>query len=277
MFGEVADLLGLTDAQRELRMASGGLLLHNRTTWAFSALVRAEAVDRPRRGMYQITDGGRALLRAHSAGITEKHLQEIPAFQQYVPVERNRPTNRVAATTAALPETSLDPVEQIEQGVQRINADIGAQLLKRLREQDPAFLEQSVLDVLMKMGYGGADGQARRIGGSGDGGVDGVIDQDKLGLQRIYVQAKRYAADNTVGRETIQAFVGALHGRNVTQGVFITTSRFSPGAIEYAATIGTRVILIDGARFAELMITYGIGVQTRDTYRVVDLDEDYFE
>jgi restriction system protein len=127
------------------------------------------------------------------------------------------------------------------------------------------------------MGYGGTDGQARRIGGTGDGGVDGVIDQDRLGLQRIYVQAKRYAADNTVGREAIQAFVGALHGQNVTQGVFITTSRFSPGAVEYARSIGTRVVLIDGARLAELMISYSIGVHTRSTYRIVDVDEDYFE
>jgi len=111
-------------------------------------------------------------------------------------------------------------------------------LLKRLREQDPAFLEQSVLDVLIKMGYGGTDGQARRIGGTNDGGVDGVIDQDKLGLQRIYVQAKRYVADNTFGRETIQAFVGALHGRNVSQGIFITTSRFSPGRWSTRATSG---------------------------------------
>jgi restriction system protein len=278
LFDHVADHLGLTYAERELRVASGGLLLHNRMTWAFSALVRAEAVDRPQRGMYQITDGGRTLLRTHPNGISEKDLQQIPAYQDYVPVERSRAASAAVTPEAtALSGTSLDPVEQIELGIQRINADVSAQLLKRLREQDPAFLEQSVLDVLVAMGYGGTDGQARRIGGTGDGGVDGVIDQDKLGLQRIYVQAKRYAADNTVGREAIQAFVGALHGRNVTQGIFITTSRFSPGAVDYAASIGTRVVLIDGARLAELMITSGVGVQQREVYRIVDVDEDYFE
>lgn len=161
--------------------------------------------------------------------------------------------------------------------MRQIHAGVAADLLIKLREQDPAFLEQSVLDVLVAMGYGGTDGQARRIGGSGDGGVDGVIDQDKLGLQRIYVQAKRYAADNTVGREAIQAFVGALHGRNVSNGIFITTSRFSQGAIEYAASVSTRVVLIDGARLAELMISHGVGVQARETYTVVEVDEDYFE
>jgi restriction system protein len=138
-------------------------------------------------------------------------------------------------------------VEQIDQGVTLYNADVAIQLVERLREREPAFLEQAVLDLLMAMGYGGAEKQARRLGGSGDGGVDGVIDQDPLGLERVYVQAKRYATDNVVGRETIQAFVGALHGRHASRGIFITTSRFTQHAIEYAATINARVILIDGA------------------------------
>lgn len=275
MYADVADHMRLTEAQRAETLKSGQGKADNRIGWAMSFLVRAEALTRPRRGSSVITDAGRTLLAAHPNGITEKDLQAIPAFRDYVPIERSGSTRASIASEPV--ETVLDPVEQIEQGIQRINADVSAQLLKRLREQDPAFLEQSVLDVLVAMGYGGTDGQARRIGGTGDGGVDGVIDQDKLGLQRIYVQAKRYGADNTVGREAIQAFVGALHGRNVTQGIFITTSRFSPGAVDYARNIGTRVVLIDGARLAELMISYGIGVQQRETYRVVDIDEDYFE
>src|SRR5262249_1582024 len=126
-------------------------------------------------------------------------------------------------------------------------------------------------------GYGGTEGAAQRIGGPGDEGIDGVIDQDPLGLERIYVQAKRYAADHTIGREAIQAFVGALHGRNVSRGIFITTSRFSQGALQYAGSIGSRVILIDGGRLAGLMISYGVGVHSKKTYTVVDVDEDYFE
>jgi restriction system protein len=275
IYTDVAAHMHLTEAQRAETLKSGQGKADNRIGWAMSFLVRAEALSRPRRGTSVITDAGRALLAEHPDGITEDHLQAIPAFRDYIPVERSG-SMRPSAATAPV-ETALDPVEQIEQGIQRINADVSAQLLKRLREQDPAFLEQSVLDVLVAMGYGGTDGQARRIGGTGDGGVDGVIDQDKLGLQRIYVQAKRYAAENTVGREAIQAFVGALHGRNVTQGIFITTSQFSPGAVEYAKNIGTRVVLIDGARLAELMITYGVGVQQREIYRIVEVDEDYFE
>jgi restriction system protein len=277
MFAAVGDRMGLSDEQRAELLNSGQRKADNRMGWALSALARAEAVARPRRGQYVIAEAGRSLLAQHPGGLTEKHLKEIPAFREYVPLERASSSSATAVEPAPEVDTALDPIEQIEQGFTRLKADIATQLIKRLREQDPAFLEQSVLDVLVAMGYGGTDKQARRIGGTGDGGVDGVIDQDKLGLQRIYVQAKRYAADNAVGREAIQAFVGALHGRNVTQGIFITTSRFSPGAIEYAESIGSRVILIDGARFADLMITYGVGVQPKNTYAVVELDEDYFE
>jgi restriction system protein len=271
-----AAMMHLAPDQLSQVLKSGQSTADNRAGWAISFLSRAEAVSRPRRGEYVITDVGRALLAQHPDGLTQKDLEAIPAFQQYVPVPHSLTTAGSSAGPVIV-ATEVDPIEQIDQGVTRLNADIAVQLLARLREQDPGFLEQAVLDVLVKMGYGGTGGQARRIGGTGDGGVDGVIDQDKLGLQRIYVQAKRYAADNTVGREAIQAFVGALHGRNVSHGIFITTSRFSTGAVDYANAIGTRVVLIDGARFADLMITHGVGVQTTTTYTVVHLDEDYFE
>lgn len=127
------------------------------------------------------------------------------------------------------------------------------------------------------MGYGGVEQRARRIGGSGDGGVDGVIDQDPFGLARIYVQAKRYASDNIVGRPQVQGFVGALHGQQANQGIFITTSSFSREAIDYARTVNASVILIDGERLANLMIDRSVGVQAVQTYTIVKLDEDYFE
>lgn len=274
-FAAAAVMMHLPPDQQSQTLKSGQSTADNRAGWALSFLTRAEAVGRPRRGEYVITPVGRNLLAQHPGGLTEKHLTAIPAYRNYVAAPRTPPSSTGSA--APVTTSALDPVEQIEEGYNRVAAAVAADLLKRLREQEPAFLERSVLDVLMKMGYGGTDGQARHIGGTGDGGVDGVIDQDKLGLQRIYVQAKRYAADNTVGREAIQAFVGALHGRNVSQGIFITTSRFSTGALDYASTIGTRVVLIDGPRFAELMITYGVGVQPTSTYTVVALDEDYFE
>ncbi|MDG3009195.1 restriction endonuclease [Rhodococcus sp. D2-41] len=269
----VADHLGLTAEQRAETLPSGQGRADNRVGWALSGLYRAQLIVKPARATFTITDAGRALLAVHPAGITEKILKAVPAYQDYVPV---RQLNTVTEPIGD-PDTPADPVEQIEAGVSRLHAEVAADLLTRLREQHPDFLEQSVLDVLVAMGYGGAEGRATRIGGTGDGGVDGVIDQDPLGLDRIYVQAKRYAADNTVGRPEIQAFVGALHGVGAARGVFITTSVFTSGAREYAQNIGTRIILIDGRRLAALMIRYGVAVQTRQTFTVVEVDEDYFE
>ncbi len=269
----VPDRIGMPEDQRLEVLGSGQAKSENRIGWALSGLARAQAVDRPTRGHYIITDVGRSLLAQHPVELTEGHLKEIPAYNEYTP----RPSHSPAGAVVGPEDVNLDPIEQIEQGVERLNADVATELLKRLREQNPQFLEQSVLDVLVAMGYGGTEQRARRIGGTGDGGVDGVIDQDPLGLERIYVQAKRYAADSAIGPEVVQSFVGALHGKNATRGVFITTSRFTQGAQDYAAGISSRVILIDGPRLADLMIKYGIGVQTKQAYTVVEVDEDYFE
>jgi restriction system protein len=283
-----ADHVGLTELQRAEMLPTGKQTrADNRVGWALSFLTRAEALERPARGRHVITQAGRDLLAEHPAGLTEQHLRAIPAYVEYTPVVRNPRAERgdnsdgvtgfESVTVAVEADTALDPVEQIESGISRLNADVASQLIARLRDQHPDFLEQAVLELLVAMGYGGAEGSARRIGGSGDGGVDGVIDQDALGLDQVYVQAKRYAADNTVARETIQAFVGALHGNQATRGVFITTSRFSQGAREYAAKVPSRVILIDGDRLAALMIKYRIGTQVARTYNVVEVDEDFFE
>lgn len=269
----VSKHVGLTEAQREEILPSGQRRFDNRIGWALSGLNRAGLVSKPARATFTITNAGREILAAYPGGLDEKILKSLPAYQDYTP------TRTAASVGAACAEddTTADPFEQIESGVARLHGDVAADLLKRLRGQHPDFLEQSVLDVLVAMGYGGAEQRATRIGGTGDGGVDGVIDQDPLGLDRIYVQAKRYAQDNTVGRPEIQAFVGALHGVGAARGVFITTSQFSQSARDYAAGIATRVILIDGARLAALMIKYGIGVQKREVFTVVEVDEDYFE
>ncbi len=272
----VEDHVGLSTEQRAEVLPSGQGRADNRIGWALSGLSRAKLVDKPARATFTITDSGRALLTAHPSGITDKTLKTLPAYQDYVP------SGKASSNTVPTPdpvgiEDDADPLEQIEAGVTRLHEEVAADLLKRLREQHPDFLEQSVLDVLVAMGYGGTEGRAARIGGSGDGGVDGVIDQDPLGLDRIYVQAKRYASANTVGRPEVQAFVGALHGVGAARGVFITTSAFTSGAREYAQNIGTRIILIDGQRLAALMIRYGVAVQTRQTFTVVEVDEDYFE
>ena len=165
--------------------------------------------------------------------------------------------------------------KQVEQGVARIHEEVASELLSRLVEQDPAFFEIAVVKLLLAMGYGGVGGRGVTTDLMNDGGIDGVIDQDVLGLSKVYVQAKRYSPTNSVQRPEVQGFVGALSGK-ADGGVFITTSRFSPGAVEWVRTVPARIILIDGRRLAELMIEYGVGVQVERSYRVVEIDEDFF-
>lgn len=272
----VADHVGLTEEQRDEVLDSGQQRFRNRIGWAVSSLARAGALARPRRGSYTVTDVGRRLLTEHPHRLDEVDLRQIPAYRDHVPARRAN-ASPVAPADEVDRGSGLDPVEQIDAGIARLMAEVAAQLLDRLRAATPEFLEQSVLDVLVAMGYGGVEQRARRIGGTGDGGVDGVIDQDPLGLARIYVQAKRYAADNVVSRPQVQGFVGALHGQQANQGVFITTSSFSREAIDYARTVNASVILIGGERFANLMIDRRVGVQAVQTYTIVKLDEDYFE
>lgn len=271
----VAVAVGLTVEHRSEMLKSGQTRYYNRILWALSYLARAEAVERPKRGSYLIADAGRALLASQPDGVRVTDLKQIPAFVEHVPVGR-QPSTISSAETSRL-EMALGPIEQIESGVALLEAAVASDLLSRIRVETPAFLERLVVELLVKMGFGGAEGKGTVLGGSGDGGIDGVIDQDALGLARIYVQAKRYASDNIVGRPDIQRFVGALHGNQANQGVFITTSGFSTEAVQYAESVNASVVLIDGKRLAELMVQYGVGVQTVDTYKVVEVDEDYFE
>lgn len=269
-----ADILGLTPEQRLETLNSGLARFRDRAGWAMSALGRAGAVDRPKRGTYVLNDLGRALLAEFPHGFGEKELFDRSPGGGLPPAPVG-PVQPPGPPTPGL--ETLNPREQIAAGVERLHASVATDLLQRLRDVDPTFFEQVVLDLLIAMGYGGSEQRVRRIGGSGDGGVDGVVDQDALGLARIYVQAKRYNADNVVGRQKIQEFVGALSGRQAQQGVFITTSTFTKSAIDYADYVGLSVVLIDGARLGELMVQYSVGVQVRDTYRVVELDENYFD
>lgn len=300
-----ADVLGVSEQDREILIPSGQEQWVNRANWALSYLARAGAVERPRRGYYRITGIGRGLLADYPDGMTEKDLRSVPGYES-PRVNRQAkataaqqsasssgvlggtgPTSAAGSAAAMIPTplttaddedaSALAPEEQIDAGISRITADVADQLLTRIREQEPAFFEQTVLDLLTAMGYAGAEGVARRTQLSRDGGIDGIIDQDALGLSRIYVQAKRYSEVNTVGRPAIQEFVGALAGNAANQGVFITTSRFSKDAVSYAAQVPTRVVLIDGERLSRLMIRFGVGIQAKRTVQIVKIDEDYFE
>ena len=276
LISAVLDEVGMSDEQRGILLNSGQSKVENRVGWALSDLTTATAIQRPVRATFQITDVGRDLLARFPQGLSRPDLESIDAYRNHQPSRRTAEPAMISEASDVAAAT-FSPSEQIEDGINRIKDEVGAELIQRLRDSDPEFFEQAVVDLLLRMGYGGAEQRGRRIGGSGDGGVDGVIDQDALGLDRIYVQAKRYADGNNVGRETIQAFVGALHGVGASRGVFITTSTFTSGARQYAENVPSRIILIDASRLVTLMIKYRVGVQVKQSYDVVELDEDFFE
>lgn len=270
LYDLVARETRLNDDQRAEVLDSGERRYENRISWAITYLVKANAVVRPYRGHHSISESGRALLEAHPDGLTEADLRLIEGYYD----GRKKYALDVATSPA---HDDLDPYELVERGIERINSEVASSLLNRLHSQNPAFFEQTVINLVVAMGYGGSDARAARTQLSNDGGIDGIIDQDVLGLSRVYIQAKRYSLDGSVQRPEVQSFVGALQGQQANQGVFITTGRFSAGAKEYARTVPTRVVLIDGPRLAELMIRYRVGVQVKQTLQIVDVDEDFFE
>ena len=263
-----ADEVGLTADERAVTLTTGQPMYANRVGWAISHLTKAGALQRPERGRYIIDDAGRRLLDSYPL-VTRDDVETVTGYRRTRSVV-DTPSDQTSEIE------SLNPAELIDQGIKQIHAEVASELLTRLLAKSPTFFEQTVVDLLVAMGYGGADGQARVTSASNDGGIDGVIDQDTLGLSRVYIQAKRYSPDNAVGRPEVQGFVGALSGM-ADGGVFITTGRFSPGARQYADAVPTRIILIDGARLTTLMIRFGIGVQTKQTVKIVEIDEDFFE
>lgn len=271
--GQAIDAAGLSADARAETLNSGGLRSEQRLGWAISNLNKAGFIERPSRANYRITKVGQAWFAENPEGISS-FSEANRVFGPYWPQARKTRPVAVPEESEAVAE---DPIERIESGINRITTEVGDSLLMRLRDSHPDFFEEAVVRLLLAMGYGGAEQRGRRIGGSGDGGVDGVIDQDALGLEQVYVQAKRYAEGNKIGRETIQAFIGALHGFGAGRGVFITTSAFTQHARDYVKSIQTRVILIDGKRLVSLMIKYRVGVQVKQSYDVVDIDEDFFE
>jgi restriction system protein len=281
---EVLNRLVLTDAERAETMSGGGNRARSRVHWAFEFLCQSGATKRPKRGYAEITDFGRRLLQENPAGISLELLRQTEGLRDW----RRRSIEARAARRSEEELEDLEndvdssdgadrtPHEQIENSKTAIEAAVASQLLQRLREEDPEFLERTVLKLLHAMGYGSSEDDLQHLGGSGDGGVDGVIRQDKFGLDQIYIQAKRYGSA-TVGRPDIQSFVGALTGQHATRGVFITTSSFSREAKEFARTIQQyRVILVDGEDLVRLMIENKVGVTVSRTVEVVEIDENFF-
>ena len=284
LMAAVVHRINLTDAERSETMSGGGNRARSRVHWALEYLCQADAVRRPKRGYAKITDSGLKLL-AEQGGATLEKLRQTEGFKDWhrrsLEKRNARRESREGDETseAAFSENDLDsrtPNEQIESSIKTIESTVASQLLHRLREEDPEFLEHTVLKLLHAMGYGSSEDDLQHLGGSGDGGVDGVISQDKFGIDQIYVQAKRYGS-GAVGEPAIRDFVGALSGKRATRGVFITTSAFSRDARDFAKSISQyRVILVDGEELVSLMIENKVGVTVSRTIEVVEVDENFF-
>jgi len=268
----LADEFSLTNEERNELLPSGSqAVFANRVGWARTYLKQAALIDASRRGSFRITQRGIDLLRDKPLRIDVKLLERFSEFLEF----RNRRRERESASTPTFIESSETPEDSLAAAYKALHTDLEAELLQQVKESSPAFFERLVVDLLVKMGYGGTRQDAgRAIGRSGDGGIDGIINEDRLGLDVIYIQAKRW--DTGVGRPEIQRFAGALQGQRARKGVFITTSSFSQDAEEYASRIDSRIILIDGARLARLMVDHNVGVSTVGVYEVKKIPSDYF-
>lgn len=273
----IADQLGLSEEEREEMLPSGRQrVLHNRLHWAKFYMTKAGLIDSPGRGRFVASEEGRALLARTPPSINIDVLSAFPAFRDWYQKTGEASGEEELATKAAV-ASEATPEEQIDAAYAAIQAALKADLLQRVLGQTPAFFERLIVDLLVAMGYGGThDRAALQLGKSGDGGVDGVIDEDRLGLDRIYIQAKRYAPHVGVGRPEIQGFVGSLVGLGATKGVFVTTSTFSTPAVEYVRHLPQRVILIDGERLAALLSEHDVGVRVSRVIAVKRVDEDFF-
>lgn len=272
----LADLFQLTeDERRELLPSGRQTTFHNRVTWAITYLSKAGLLVRPRRAHLKITDRGIAALRQKPSSINVNFLEQYPEFIEFR-VKKNNADGKMVNVPSEEPEDQT-PEEAIEAAYQRIRNNLAADLLQQIQDCSPAFFERLVVDLLVKMGYGGSRKDAgEAVGKSGDEGIDGIIKEDRLGLDVIYLQAKKWTWGNTVGRPDIQRFVGALQGQRARRGIFITTSSFTKEAQDYVRMIENKVVLIDGEMLAKLMIDHNVGVSTTATYEVKRVDSDYF-
>ncbi|MDZ7697492.1 MAG: restriction endonuclease [Deltaproteobacteria bacterium] len=267
----IAEVFNLSQEEREELLPSGTQpVLNNRVAWASIYLQRAGILSRPRRGWYQITDRGREVLREKPPRIDIKYLERFPEFRDFRANKKEPEIEKGPST-----RSDMNPEEALEIAYQSLQQTLASEIMQSIKDCSPQFFERLVIDVLVKMGYGGSRKEAgQAVGRRGDEGIDGIIKEDKLGLDIIYIQAKRWEA--SVGRPEIQKFAGALQGQRARKGIFITTSTFSREATDYVKNIESKIILIDGQRLAELMIEHDVGVSPVASYEIKKIDSDYF-
>lgn len=268
----LASEFNLTEEERSELLPSGQqTIFDNRVGWARTYLKKAGILETTRRGYYQITERGQETLRQNPSEIDTAFLSQFPEFVEFF--TRTRIGSDEAEDERG--NETQTPEEAIETAYQKLRQELAIEILQMIKDRPPAFFERLVIDLLVKMGYGGTRKDAgEAIGRSGDGGIDGIIKEDRLGLDVVYVQAKRW--ESVVGRPEIQKFAGALQGQRARKGIFITTSTFSQDALDYVARIDSKIVLIDGDRLAQLMIDYNVGVASVASYELKRIDSDYF-
>ena len=280
---DLVEILGgqykLTAEEKSELLPSGqSFLFSNRIGWARTYLKKAGLLDSPRRATVIITERGKQVLHQKPAEINVKFLKQFPEFVEFQ-TPRKEDLTAKAGITVAEESNPQTPEETLDVAHEHIRKTLAQDLLTKVISLSPAFFEKLVVELLVKMGYGGSiqdAGRALVTGKSGDEGIDGTIKEDKLGLDIIYIQAKRWTTGNVVGRPELHKFVGALAGQGAKKGVFITTSNFSKEAMEYVPRNETKIALIDGEQLAQLMIDYNLGVTLQQTYEIKRMDNDYF-
>jgi restriction system protein len=274
----LADEFKISLEERAALLPSGRqTTIRNRVAWAKSYLVKAGLLKPTKRGHFCISDQGRNVLANPPERITIKYLNQFPEFQEFRRERELDPTAPQDSDTAH--ESTLTPDEAIRNAHKQLEAELADELLVKIRSGTPAFFENLVVRLLFAMGYGGSVAEINKalVGGAGDGGVDGVIDQDILGLDRIYVQAKRYADGNTVGPSAIRDFFGSLDRFKATKGLFVTASTYTASARETAGMLSKRIVLVDGAQLTRLMIRHNVGCRVEETLEIKEIDEEFFE
>lgn len=274
---EISDDLGLTEKERQEMLPSGKqTTIANRIHWARSYLKQAGLVRNIKRGWFELTDRGRSILNDPTISLNSKYLEQFDEFKEFKLRGKSTDEDPKGMFTEETPEKTPD--ENLQAAHKKLEKALAASLLDNVRNSTPMFFEFLIVDLFIAMGYGGSSQDAgRALGQSGDNGVDGVIDQDPLGVDQIYLQAKRYGPKNKVGSGEIRDFFGALNIKKATKGIFVTTSDFTESAVQTAKDLGSRIVLIDGRRLAELMIKYNIGCRDKEILHIKQIDEGYFD
>jgi restriction system protein len=267
----ISDLFELSEEERKKLLPSGSQeIIDNRVGWAKTYLKKAGLLKQPRRGIFKITERGLKVLEENPEKIDNRFLKKFSEFREF----RSRDTGEEEEEISSTQEKT--PIESLEQSYLQLRNELADEILETLHSVTPQFFEKLVIELLVKMGCGGSLREVgKAIGGTGDEGVDGVIKEDRLGLDNIFIQAKRW--QSSVGRTVIQAFVGALQGQKARKGIMITTSKFTQEAYDYVDKIEIKVALIDGNQLADLMIDHNLGVTPKETYTIKDIDTDYFQ